>query len=100
MLGGFPDGSSGKESACDAGVVGSIFGLGRSLEKEMATHTSILVGKNPRDRGAWWVTVHGVAKSWTQLSSHTHRQDVKLANLTAKYTGTFLKMKTCQLITH
>ena len=49
----------------------SIFGLGRSLEKEMATHTSILVGKNPRDRGAWWVTVHGVAKSWTQLSDFT-----------------------------
>ena len=34
----------------------------------MATHTSILVGKNPRDREAWWATVHGVAKSWTQLS--------------------------------
>ena len=33
----------------------------------MATHTSILVGKNPRDREAWWATVHGVAKSWTQL---------------------------------
>ena len=23
---------------------------------------------NPMDRGAWWATVHGVAKSWTQLS--------------------------------
>ena len=23
---------------------------------------------NPMDRGAWWVTVHGVAKSWAQLS--------------------------------
>ena len=22
--------------------------------------------------GAWWVTVHGVSKSWTQLSTHTH----------------------------
>ena len=27
-------------------------GLRRSLEEEMATHESILVGKNPRDRGA------------------------------------------------
>ena len=26
--------------------------------------------ENSRDRGAWWATVHGVAKSWTQLSSH------------------------------
>ena len=24
--------------------------------------------ENPMDRGAWWATVHGVAKSWTQLS--------------------------------
>ena len=24
--------------------------------------------ENPVDRGAWWVTVHGVTKSWTQLS--------------------------------
>ena len=23
---------------------------------------------NPVDRGAWWAAVHGVAKSWTQLS--------------------------------
>ena len=28
---------------------------------------------NPMDRGAWWVKVHGVAKSWTQLNmQHTH----------------------------
>ena len=26
--------------------------------------------------GAWWVTVHGVSKSWTQLSTHTHTQSV------------------------
>ena len=38
------------------------------LEKEMATHSSILVRKNPTDRGAWQATVHGVAKSETQLS--------------------------------
>ena len=42
---GFPDGSAGKELACNAGDIGS---LGRSLgredplEKEMATHSSIL----------------------------------------------------------
>ena len=33
------------------------------LEKEMATHSSILAGDS-MDRGAWWDTVHGVAKSW------------------------------------
>ena len=34
------------------------------LDEEMATHSSILAWKNPTDRGAWWATVHGVAKSW------------------------------------
>ena len=32
------------------------------LEKEMATHSSSLAWKNPMDRGAWQVTLHGVAK--------------------------------------
>ena len=39
------------------------------LEKGMATHSSLLAWKIPMDRGAWWATVHGVAKSRTQLSS-------------------------------
>ena len=29
--------------------------------------------ENPMDRGVWWATVHGVAKSWTRLSSYAHR---------------------------
>ena len=40
-----------------------------ALEKEMATHSSILAWKNPMDRGAWRVAVHGVTKSLTQLSN-------------------------------
>ena len=35
------------------------------LEKEMATHSSILAWENPLDRGAWQATVYGVTKSWT-----------------------------------
>ena len=42
-----------------------------SLEKEMATHSSILARKNPINRGVWQSTVHGVAKSRTQLSNFT-----------------------------
>ena len=43
------------------------------LEKEMATHSSILAWKiHPMDRGAWWATVHGVALSQTRLSNLTH----------------------------
>ena len=37
------------------------------LELGMATHSSILAWRIP-DRGAWQATVHGVAKSQTQLS--------------------------------
>ena len=36
-----------------------------TLEKEMATHSSILAWKIPMDRGAWQATVHRVAKSQT-----------------------------------
>ena len=39
------------------------------LEKEMATPSSILCLGNPMDRGGWRVTVHGVAKRWTRLST-------------------------------
>ena len=46
---GFPCSSVSKESACNAGDLGSIPGLGRfPLEKEMATHYSILAWRIPR----------------------------------------------------
>ena len=35
------------------------------LEREMATHSSMLAWKNPMDRGAWQATVHKVAESDT-----------------------------------
>ena len=49
-LQGFSDGcgSSGKESACNMGDLGLILGLGRSPEKRMATHFSILAWRIPR----------------------------------------------------
>ena len=39
------------------------------LEEGMATHFSILAWRIPKDRGAWWATIHEVAKSWAWLSS-------------------------------
>ena len=39
-----------------------------SLERSMATHSSILAWRIPMDRGAWRARVHGVAKSQTLLS--------------------------------
>ena len=44
---GFPGGSDGKQSACNAGDWGSIPGSGGSLEKGMATHSSILAWRSP-----------------------------------------------------
>ena len=39
-----------------------------ALEKEMATHSSILAWRIP-GTGAWWAALYGVAQSWTRLSS-------------------------------
>ena len=39
---GFPGGLESKQPACNAGDLGSIPGLGKPLEKKMATHSSIL----------------------------------------------------------
>ena len=39
------------------------------LEQGMATHSSIPAWRIPMDRGAWWATVHRVAKSWTKHST-------------------------------
>ena len=64
----FPGGSEGKESACDAGDLDLIPGLGRSLEKGMVNHSSIVAWRIPWSRGVQQATVHGVAKSWTWLS--------------------------------
>ena len=44
---GFPVRSDGKEPACNEGDLGSIPRLGRSLEKIMATHSSILAWRIP-----------------------------------------------------
>ena len=43
-------------------------GLEDPLEEGMATEAGGLAWSFPLDRGAWWATVHGVAKSRTQLS--------------------------------
>ena len=61
---GFLDGSDGKESACNAGDLGSIPGLGRSPGEGNDYLLQCSCLENPMDRGAWWATVHRVAKSW------------------------------------
>ena len=54
--------SVGKESACNAGDLGSIAGLGRSPGEGNDNPLQYSCLENPMDRGAWWATVHGVAR--------------------------------------
>ena len=65
---GFSDGSDSKESASNAGDLGSIPGSGRSPGEENGNALQYSCLENPMDRGTWWATVHGVAKSQTGLS--------------------------------
>ena len=67
-LGGFPGGSDGQESACNAGDSGSIPGLGRSSGVGNGNPLQYFCLENSMDRGAWWDIVHGGAKSRTRLS--------------------------------
>ena len=60
---GFPGGSDGKESACSAGDLGSIPGLGRSLGEGNGNPLQNFCLDNSVDRGSWQATVHGIAKS-------------------------------------
>ena len=60
---GFPGGSDGKESACNAGDPGLIPGLGRSPEEKNSNPLQYSCLENSMDRGDWWGLVHVVAKS-------------------------------------
>ena len=62
---GFPGGSDGKESACNARDLCSIPGLGRSPGEGNGNSFQHSCLENPVGRGAWWATVHEVTKSQT-----------------------------------
>ena len=72
VFGGFPGGAVVKNLPANVGDerdVGSIPGSGRSPEEGNGNPLQYSCLENPMDRGAWWVTVHRVAKSQTQLST-------------------------------
>ena len=68
----YAGGSDGKVSAYNAGDPGSIPGSGRSPGEGNGNPLQYSCLENHMDRGAWRATVHGVAKSRTQLSDFTH----------------------------
>ena len=77
---GFPRGSVGKEATCNAGDTGDS-GSGRCPGGGNDNPFQYSCLGNPMDRGAWQTTVHGVAKSWTQLNDkHTKQRDKNVQN--------------------
>ena len=66
---GFPGGTVLKNSPAsvgDEGDVGWILGSGISSGGGNGNPFQYSCLENPKDRGAWWATVHGVMKSQTQ----------------------------------
>ena len=59
---GLPQWLSGEESACNAGDTDSITGTGRSPGGGNGNPVQYTCLGNFMDRGAWWATVHGIAK--------------------------------------
>ena len=84
----FPGGSEVNASACNAGDLGSIPGSGRSPGEGNGNPLQYSCLENPMDGGAWWATVHRVAKSQTRLSNFTHSLTQTLAG--AAYPGSWL----------
>ena len=74
-LRGFPGGSDSKESAYNAGDPSLIPGLGRSSGEGNDNPLQCSYLGNPKDRGAWWATVHGVSKNQTHKRLSTAHKE-------------------------
>ena len=68
---GFPGGSDGKVSAHNVGDLDSVPGSGRSPREGNDNPLQYSYLENSMEGGAWWATVHGVAKNLTQPSDFT-----------------------------
>ena len=79
---GSPGGSAGKEPTCNVRDLGLIPVLGGSLEKGMAIQSSILPWRIPMNKGAWWATVHGVARDGhNQAAKHSTQHTYTYAHI-------------------
>ena len=87
----FPGGSGSKESACDVGDLGSVPGWGRSPGEGNGYPLQCAGLENSMDRGAWQVTVCGVAKSQTWLGDQHFQEFMWSDSLGPWYTLRCLK---------
>ena len=71
---GFPMVKNPHANSGNVRVLGWIPGLGRSPGGGNGTPLQYSCLESPMDRGAWWVMVHGVAKSWTRLSVYAFQK--------------------------
>ena len=89
-LGGFPGGSVVKNLPANAGAIenpDSILWLRRSPGRGSGNQLQYPCLENSMDRGAWWATVHGVAKSRTRLSTHAQEQAACALTFSFPYLG-------------
>ena len=73
---GFPGGSDSKDSAYNTGDLGSIPELGISPGGGHGNPHQYSCLEKPVDRGAWWVTVHGVTKSRSPVKDYAQHSTV------------------------
>ena len=78
---GFPGGSDSKESACNAGDLGLIPGLGRSLEEGMATHSSILAWRIPLTEEPGGLQPMGLQRVGHNLATEQQQQITEQTNI-------------------
>ena len=73
-----PGSSDGKACAWNVGDLGSLSGSGRSPGEGNGDTLQYSSLENPMDGRAWWAMMHGVSKSWTQLSDFIEYCHIKL----------------------
>ena len=84
---GFPGGAVVRNLPANAGDAGDsslIPGSGRSPKVGNGNPLQCSCIENSMDRGTWLATVHGIAKSWTWLNTHTGIHNTKPTNLFGK----------------
>ena len=87
---GFPHKSVVKESACNAGDPGLIPELGRSSGGGNGNPLCYSCLENPKDRGAWQATVHGVERVGHDLATKEREMDCETNFLTIMNTSAII----------